>query len=368
MNLQNRKNPDSVEEISIIKVIICICQKIALSFFQHLFPVLIILHTFVFLSSMSRYINILIAFLTGSILLSSCNEFFEPELKNKKVFLTSPGENSQSNRYNQTFRWEQVDEAGNYRLQVATPSFDSIADILLDTLVSDTKFAFTLEPGIYEWRVRAENSASSSQYSSRKFTIIESSLASQQVQIVSPGTGTVSNNRNITFKWLSLFGASDYKLQVDSGNFSNEETMLVNTTTTETEYTQVLSRDNIYRWRVKAVNDTSESKWSAVQSFTFDNTPPAKVTLLLPANNTTVSRPVGLQWEAVSGAAKYLVQVYKSDSSTPYSSSFPVTVTSASYSFTAGESGETLYWKVCAVDATGNAGPYSDLRSFIVQF
>ncbi|WP_042479505.1 Ig-like domain-containing protein [Solitalea canadensis] len=59
--------------------------------------------------------------------------------------------------------------------------------------------------------------------------------------------------------------------------------------------------------------------------------------------------------------------VYKADSTTLYSSSFPTVTSSTSFSFNLGTAGEKIYWKVAAIDKAGNESALSKFRKFIVS-
>jgi uncharacterized protein YegP (UPF0339 family) len=297
----------------------------------------------------------------------SCSEFIEPSLEDKKISLNSPSDRLESNKYNQTFWWEPADGVSTYRIQVAIPSFDSIAEIVADSLVKGNKLSLSLEPGRYEWRVRAENSGSKGIYTTRRFTIYESSISNQRVQLKSPGNGTVSNQRELKYSWHSLFGTDVYRLQIDTNNFSDDSLLVLNAVTPNVEFLVNLNADKQYQWRVRAENDTAVSKWSVIHSVIIDATPPVKVGLTSPAAGQIVSKRVSLQWGAVSGAAKYQLMIYKSDGVTPYNGTFPLTLNANNYSFNEGDFNETLNWKVRAVDAAGNVGAYSDVRNFTVQ-
>lgn len=302
-----------------------------------------------------------------AVFLISCSEFIESSVADKKVFLNAPSENFESNKYNQTFWWEPVEDSPSYRFQLAIPSFDSIAELVMDTLVKSNKFSFVLEPGIYEWRVRAENSTSHGIYSSRKLIIHESSITKQQVQLKSPGPDKITNQKNIDYSWHSIYGTTVYRLQIDTNNFSDENILVFNSVTPNIEFNVSLPKDHIYQWRVRAEADSVVSKWSQINKFTLDATPPEKVNLTAPASNQVLGKPVNLQWNAVTGASKYQLMIYKSDGVTAYSSSFPLIITQTNYSFNEGDFNEVLYWKVRATDGAGNAGLYSEVRSFTVQ-
>ncbi|NQX41302.1 hypothetical protein SAMN05421820_107156 [Pedobacter steynii] len=302
-----------------------------------------------------------------AILFIGCKEFIEPSIDRKNVVLLAPSNGAESSIYNQTFWWEEVEDALKYRLQLVTPSFDKTTRLLLDTVIRTNKFKFPLDPGQYEWRVRAENGSSKTAYVSASFTIHLSSIKQQQVQLLAPANHAVTTEASAIFKWSSLYGANKYRLQIDTNNFADESQLFLDKTISNLEFTVVFNRQKVYQWRVQGKNDTAESKWSELRDVKFDKSPPAKVELISPANNVVVSKPVNLKWAALATAKKYMLYVYQTNGKDPYDKTFPVTLTATSYSFVDGLVGEKLFWAVRAVDEAGNPGPYSELRSFIIQ-
>lgn len=313
-----------------------------------------------------KFRSALILALAPFLLISSCKEFIEPSIAKRNVVQLAPVNGSESKQYSQTFWWEPVEDALKYRLQVVSPDFDKTVRLILDTLVETNKFNYTLDPGSYEWRIRAENGSSQTAYVRSAFFIYPSSIKEQQVQLQLPANNTLTSQSQNVFTWLKLFGAEKYILQIDTNNFVNETKLFLNETLPGQEFTVNFDRDKRYKWRVKAKNDTAESKWSAIQNITFDKIPPAAVQLTSPANNESVAKPVTLRWNAVPTAAKYQLYVYKSEGRVPYANKFPVTLTTTSYSLTDGVTGEKVYWEVRAVDEAGNSGAYSELRSFLI--
>jgi len=71
----------------------------------------------------------------------------------------------------QVFLWEQMPGAEKYWISIANPHFHQVELIILDTSISKVKFSFSLQPGLYEWRVRAENSAYMGPWSTRSLHI-----------------------------------------------------------------------------------------------------------------------------------------------------------------------------------------------------
>jgi len=71
------------------------------------------------------------------------------------------------------FNWDAVSGAENYRLQIATPNFESGNTQIVDTVVTGVSFDQTLEANTYAWRVKAMNSISETAYSAYNLTVQE---------------------------------------------------------------------------------------------------------------------------------------------------------------------------------------------------
>ena len=298
----------------------------------------------------------------------SCKEFIEPNISNNKVVLIAPGNGLQSSKYAITFNWEAADDALSYRFQVVSPGFDSIGALVVDTLIKTNKFTVSLDPGKYQWHLRAQNGSSQTAYSeARNLTILSSSIKQQKVQLQSPANGTTTNQPAVNFAWGDVYGATRFRLQIDTANFTDTSKLVYNHATPGLSIKFALPKDQSYQWRVRAENDTASSLWSLASVVAYDHTPPAKPLLSSPAKGMTVSTPVSLQWNAVATAIKYKLYVFKSDSVTTYNNTFPLVQTQANYSFTSGTFNERVYWRVTAIDAAGNESQGSELRNFVVQ-
>ena len=302
------------------------------------------------------------------VLFSSCKEFIEPSISKKSVHLQAPVNKYQTSKYTINFWWDQVEDALAYRLQIVTPKFDSVEVLVLDTLVNSDKFSVTLEPGNYEWRVRAENGSTQTQYSTPgSFTILPGSLTEQIVTLKSPENQVITNLKKNTFVWNTLFGATKYRFQIDSHNFADTTALVHDEIIFGNELLLTLSKDTIYQWRVRAQNETEKSKWSDTRIITYDHTPPGIVTLLLPQNNEQIQSPFNFTWNAVPDAKKYKLYVFKSNGTTRYSPDFPREITGTSFEFKLGSSGESVLWKVSAIDEANNEGTASGLRTVIIE-
>jgi hypothetical protein len=106
-------------------------------------------------------------------LLSSCEEALERPLTGQKVRLLAPANNITTTDTTHTFYWEILEGASLYQLQVVAPKFDSIARLETDTLISINRFTLNLRKGNYEWRVKALNNSSHSNYSDTFYLTIQ---------------------------------------------------------------------------------------------------------------------------------------------------------------------------------------------------
>ena len=312
--------------------------------------------------------HLIMLLLAGIGLLSSCTDIIEPSISKSQVTLEAPANAYTSTSYAVNFWWDAVGNALSYHLQVVTPNFASPGKLVLDTIVKNYKFTYTLNPGNYQWRVMAENGSSQTAYSAlSSFTIAATSVTKQAVQLTAPANDFLTNQSTVTFQWTSMYGATKYNFEIDTNNFVNQNSVVLNTVIPGLQYNFTFPKNHVYQWRVQAQNDTANAQWSAINTLTFNNTPPAQVSLVVPVSGTTLSQPVSLQWNTVPNAVHYKIYAFKSDSTTLYNSNFPLVLNTNTYSFNQGTSGNKIYWKVSAVDAEGNEGKASPLWNFTLQ-
>lgn len=298
--------------------------------------------------------------------LGSCSEFIEASIADERVELLSPGAGAETTNYAMQFLWEPQERALYYRLQVASPTFDRPVLFYADTTLEKTAFSLSLEPGEYQWRVKAMNGSSETIYTTRSFTIHEGALSHQTVLQLSPADNFVTAQGRVVLSWQGIFAATSYRLQVDTNGFTDEKKLVLEREAEGAAFTVSLAEEARYQWRVRAENDTAQSRWSTVRSFAYDRTPPPAPVLTTPTNQAQENHPVTLRWEGATDAEAYLVYVYKSDS-TLYSNRFPVRQEATAYLFNEGTRGEQILWRVRAVDRAGNESAYSSWRNFIIR-
>jgi hypothetical protein len=306
--------------------------------------------------------NALIFFIL--VVIVGCKTFFEPDISNNSIKLLSPTTGTETEIASQTFWWEKVDGASDYRLQIVSPSFDSTEVLILDTLVSTDKFIFVLYPSVLEWRVRAENSVYQTNWTMNKLQIYSTSdLTRQKVNLLSPGT--VTNSNTIRFQWDGLYNAKSYVFVAFNEKW--EEVSAVTPTKVDTTFLEKDFSDGKYVWGVKAKNPISESLYSQ-KSLIVDTTPPSIPILSSPSDSSAVSSTtVVFTWNSsdlTSGISQDSLKIFSDKSLTNLVKSFACNSKSSEVSFT---SHTLYYWNVLSVDKAGNVGLTSNVFSFTIK-
>ena len=160
-----------------------------------------------------------------------------------------------------------------------------------------------------------------------------------------------------TLKWNAVTGAAKYEVYRAR---SKDGDYIKYSTVTGTSYTNIsyIENGNTYYYKVRALDaNGTAGAWSSVVSVTYKQTLPAPT---VTGGNDAQGRPT-LKWKAVTGAAKY--EVYRARSKDgdyiKYSTVTGTSYTNISYI----ENGNTYYYKVRALDASGTAGAWSSIVS-----
>ncbi|MES2813132.1 MAG: hypothetical protein V4670_11730 [Bacteroidota bacterium] len=306
-----------------------------------------------------------------ALILFSCDDILEEDIADDTLKVTSPLEGAviESNVVN--FKWEPLEGASKYRVQV----FNQVDSQILDTLiVNKTTFTYPIAQGQYKWQARGENSAYQSKYSGiNKFSVIETlDLTNQQVILTSPHDGIYTNATNINCSWQDLAAADTYDFELN--NITSGMQMLQQTGISSPNFTinsTYLPDEAKYQWKVKAINATSETLISSNRFFYIDRTIPLAPELIAPNNNASFSIPSG----QTSVSVDFKLNASQMDSGiiqSPITSrviEFSNTNTFNTITSTANINNGTVtlslnstgdyYWRVKAIDAATNVGAYS---------
>ncbi|TPN87680.1 fibronectin type III domain-containing protein [Aquimarina algicola] len=308
---------------------------------------------------MKKILYIGLFFLT----LISCEEvFFEEDLEEEMINLLAPIDEAIVRNTAVTFSWEPVDQATEYLLQVAQPNFENATQIVLDTTVTSVSFTSNLIKNEYEWRIRAQNSGSSTPYATAKFTVLENEeFSARQVVLTAPENNALNNTNETILQWQNVTDATSYKIQLL--NSSNE--VVQEETTTDTSIT-ITFPEGVTQWQVRAENNTQNTFYST-RTITIDSEAPKQPVNSAPANDATLTETtVNFSWtrETVAGTAEFdSIFIYKDVGLTQLATKDRVT----SPSEIALETSTTYYWFIKAFDEAGNESESGTVSRFTIN-
>jgi large repetitive protein len=170
------------------------------------------------------------------------------------------------------------------------------------------------------------------------------------------------------FSWDPVSGADKYNFVVAADPLFNSPVYAISGTKNTRATPDKALPNGTYWWRVQAVDvDGNTSPWSAPQSIEklWADTP----TLTAPDDGATISYPsdpLVLRWDPVPGAAKYDIYIATDAglSSLVTPSGEPLETQATNVAPALLLASNTYYWAVTPIDAQGNPGEQSEVRSF----
>lgn len=297
-----------------------------------------------------------------------CSDFIEEDIEDDKVTLIGPANGIDTESQSLTFIWDHLDGAREYRLQIARPDFEGMVSLELDTLISKNSFLFTLYPGSFEWRVRAENAGYVTTYTSSKLVISEAQkISEQKIILVAPQANLMTKEKQLNFQWNKIGIADDYTFEIYK-NAWNGEVVIDPITTLDTNLELDLLEGK-YAWGVKA-NDTikKQSTPYANRILFVDLTPPNNPTLSSPDDKASLSGLTqSLEWNFTADneltPVSFTIQISNKSDFSSLEKEEEIEVQNYSYTFS---STGSYYWRVKAVDEAGNESYYSQAYSFTI--
>jgi hypothetical protein len=128
---------------------------------------------------------------TSTLLLTwSCSDFLEVSVDQSEVVVLAPLDSARVETDEPLFWWDSVPGAIKYQIQVVSPSFADIETLVYDTLVNSTKLSINLEPGSYQWRIRALDEDRNSDFFT--YTLFVSASPGRKSSLNSSNRGLVS--------------------------------------------------------------------------------------------------------------------------------------------------------------------------------
>ncbi|TAL70438.1 MAG: T9SS type A sorting domain-containing protein [Bacteroidetes bacterium] len=285
------------------------------------------------------------------------------------VTLVEPENNTIKLNLSPQFRWNKSSLATKYLFQLATDN--SFTDIVNnDSTVTDTLHTVTpdlLNDMTYYWRVKPFNSTGPGIWS--QTWAFHTIMAKPDAPVfVYPADGDINVQLRPKFLWNISTRAERYPIQVshDSG-FTNKIYDIV--IVQDTSYTGDLDfqRNQVYWWRLKAINYAGESDWTSSASFTtLVMAPTATLLVTPPPGDTSVPVLTSFTWYSTPGADSYVLQVSNDFrflilyvnktgiTDTTYTLENPLDYL------------KEFYWRVRAVNV-GGEGQWSDYSNFFTE-
>jgi len=206
--------------------------------------------------------------------------------------LISPDSGSAINDITPTFVWHKSSEATNYCIKID-----------IDTLLStDTVYISSpLTEGLHKWCVKAGDDAGNwSPYSPVWTFIIDTTTPSPPI-LISPDSGSITNEQVQTLLWQSSEGATRYRLKIDSDTIEIEDTT----------YTTSPLSEGLHEWCVQSGDDANNwSDYSPTWTLTIDTTPPTVPAPISPdSGSLTNNLMVTFVWHTSYSATKYRLKI-----------------------------------------------------------
>lgn len=306
-------------------------------------------------------IAIVIGIMTVSVLIG-CKALIEENFRGSKVKILFPKTGDSLSTYSITFWWDQVPNANNYELQLVQGTFDNIQNFILDSTMTANRYTYILTPGTYQWRVRALNNSTQTDFATQSFVVLRNdSLGAQSVILQYPPDNFYSNQTTQTFRWYPISQTTYYTFQL----LTSAGGLLYTTDLTTDSIVLGNIQQGELQWRVRASNNSSSTAFTT-RALNIDSVSPNTPVPVSPVYGDSVSTPFVISWDrGIVGGSSIIDSLYLySDSlSTLYQQ---IGSTSTSYSVSSIPVG-TYFWRVRSSDQAGNSSAYSSMSKFRVH-
>ena len=326
--------------------------------------------------------TITILLLALSPLLQSCKDIKAKNITGETPVLILPMAHDTVATNPVHFKWEAIDGATEYHLQIASPSFSNISAYVLDSVVTGTDFYFELDSNQYELKLTASNNA----YTSKTLGPVlfwvgatsNTTPVSAQLVLTAPLNNTYLNSDfNGLFSWNALTGAANYEFELRKGvNFNTGQ--IIHTMTPGNSLDETLPSNTLplaegqYTWRVIANDASSNYLTQKINSFIVDNTKPDSSVLNLPANNgnVTIADSVTFTWTATPSTTSFhapefsIIEVSNSINFSTIIQTQTVYAQTKKLALSSLTIGNTYYWRVRVKDEAGNISSNSVIFHF----
>jgi hypothetical protein len=297
---------------------------------------------------------------------TSCKDFIEKNIEDETPVIILPGLNDTISANPVHFKWEELDGATKYRLEVVSPSFASIESFVVDSIVTGTNFYIDLDSNQFQFRLTALNAGYTSKTTAIQTFWVGTSQGSSgtTVELIDPLNGIYVNEAFTgEFSWYALPNVSSYTFELhESNSFAGltihyaDQLGICNINSYDgTELTE-----GPYTWGVKAyINNGTETVYTK-RTFYVDTVNPGLASLVSPANAVSLNPGlITFSWTnptdqgIVQSPLFATLEVSTNNTFTNLLTPETVTGTSTSMDLVIG----TYYWRIKLKDSAGNAGP-----------
>ena len=301
-----------------------------------------------------------------------CTSIFTVDISEDNITPILPTSNALLTTNDVEFKWKEVDFADTYNLQIVSPNFNSPNIYVIDSTITVSDIHISLNPGRYQWRVKAINNISETQYSSPiSFEVDENiDLSHQSVSLQVPLDSIYRKDIQINFSWQNLSFADYYIFQIVKGNIFSNDILFQNDVYSNSFNPPIqLTDESEYTWKVKGVNSVSESQFSTRTLF-IDRTLPNVPILTSPDDNANLSPYVtftfniGVDPGNVHAPIHYYLEISMSNNFSTLYDSMTNNLDHIEYHF---QSVGTYYWRVKSIDEAGNESDFSNIRTVNIQ-
>jgi len=327
-----------------------------------------------------QHLSIVVLTVLTLVAISSCKDIIAEDLTGKTPVLILPQSNDTVQTNPVHFKWDAVEGATRYRLQIVRPNFGNITDFVLDSMVTATDFYMALDSNEYELKLTAMNAG----YSSVTLGPIHfwvgispSSGGGSAVVLQTPAEQAYLGETFLedrTFDWNNVANAT-FEFSIRKGSSWENYTEIVHTSPSlgSSNYTlpgAVSLQQGKYMWGVKSYVNSVESP-TAIRTFYIDTVRPAQAVLSNPFDNGFASSgPIVFSW-SVSAAGNNQAPVSSIlEIATENTFSSPLNLSGtgniSGSSSTVNLVSGTYFWRVRNVDAAGNEASYSTPRQLNV--
>lgn len=249
------------------------------------------------------------------------------------------------------FEWSEAENARKYTLQVSDdPTFGTTLDTVTTDETSYTSATTYPADRLLYWRVRANDWAGQGLNWSAVGTF------HRTLQVPAPaGTNPTGGELIPVLGWNPVQGATAYEVHVDWVDGSTSNVKVYAPAFTATQWTGV----GVWRWQVRAdfpaaFGAAASSGYSTAQQFVRTLRPPTGV------HGTKTGTRLEIHWNPDAAAKQYQVDISATDgfSSLVNSQRTDNTSWAPDLDLTHSPYNGRLFWRVAAVDSSGNAGTF----------